>query len=161
MNNRVLVCLVPLLVLCGCRYAPRQPISPQHASGCVDRTPVGPPTHIELVRTEEYDSVLAAQGLGHVVAAFRWSSDSMAALSAPHVETPRLEGDTPPADTLASAVSPQRGLTLFAGAPGAGRYRLTARVVAAAPVSGLLQVEPGRSDTIKVYVQMAGGRLCY
>lgn len=137
--------------------------------GCtVPGPPIGPPSHLQLIRSSVADSLPVDHGRGRVVAFFRWSSDSLAR------KTPALPvrfelssiavwfdsaGYASVADTSnvlgADAAIPKAVLVTREGS-----YRLLVRALGAAPLDTTLSIRAGFTDTARVFLQASGVQMC-
>jgi hypothetical protein len=147
-----LILVVPML---ACH---RQP--PDVAGGCFDVPAVGPPSSLELSQGESFDSALAAAGAGRLVGTFRWSSDSLAAISAPDAVVLIARDSSGIATDVPRASSPDKSLAAVERVLPAGRYHLHARGLGVRSFDTLATLLPGRTDTMKVRLQRGGVRMC-
>jgi hypothetical protein len=130
-------------------------------TGCTHSDPVGPNSHLLLVRSTLPDSTLPDHQRGRLVASFQWSSDSLARTWPLRAARIRLTGVAVPFDTASSIRLPGDSTLLRATllAP-EGHYRFLIVAIGGVTLDTTVTIRAGFTDTAQVFLRLAGLTLC-
>ena len=152
--------------LTGCHHPAR---TVTFSGGCtLPSLPIGPPSHLEFIRSSVPDSIPVDHGQGRLVAFFRWSSDSLARVAPGPTVRFQLTSVTVRFDSAgyaggvdyAGLLRGGAGLSKTTHLVREGSYRFLVYALGAAPLDTALSLRAGFTDTARVFLQASGGQIC-
>ena len=144
--------VVSLLALVACPHSRRV----EFVGGCEELPLIGPPSHMDVVRSALLDSALLG-GRARLIAIVTWSSDSLANKSRPMGALVRVSASE--ADIhVDKLVDSSRAVHFLL--PAEWPYRLTVQLVGSQVLDTTFTLREGFADTARVFLQAGGVRLC-
>ena len=120
--------------------------------------PIGPPGHIELIRSAVHDSLAPDPRIGRLVVVLHWSSDSLDRVAKPPGAFVHLTDTQTHFDTSQS-VRTSGVLAVMLSVPQLS-YHFQVRFIGANPVDTSLVVRRGYTDTARVFLQTSSVTIC-
>jgi hypothetical protein len=162
----VISSLACLTALNACHHPAR---TVTFSGGCTGPgSPIGPPSHLQFIRSSVADSIPFDHERGRLVAIFQWSSDSLARKSPALTVRFELRSLTVRLDSSGYAGAVDygglvRGDTAISKTTHLvreGSYRFLVYALGAAPLDTALSIRAGFSDTARIFLQASGVQIC-
>jgi hypothetical protein len=125
--------------------------------GCKDLPLLGPPSHLVVRLSDTLDPQLKTSGSGRLVVLASWSSDSLARHSKPTFALLRISNTN---KDIAEATDSSGGFKPVELPVPPNSYRLAVRLIAVQSLDTTVTVRHGFTDTVRVYLQSGGMRIC-